>query len=222
MENTIKNMGLALTKMEMELNQDGINQAKTLSNTYNSLMKQYISGTDYNIPLKISHVENLNWQHVRLLKLFGAVNKMVSRMLEEQRYVGANNLSVVSDKLIRSASELKSFLGSEARINNLSQNRNKEIERVKQVTIFGMSHNSASNKYMELRKIFENDIIKTINSAHELSFETKDLKVVALKFSDSHRGYRLDEIYVDKELTISSLNLIQMMKRDKNTLVHYF
>lgn len=222
MENTIKNMDLALTKMEMELNKDGINQAKTLSNTYNSLLKQYMNGIDYKVPLALLHIESLNWQHARLLKLFDKANQLTNSKLEESYYTDANNLSVVSDKLSRSASELKGFLGREARIYSLPQNRNKENERVKQVAIFGINHHSVSGKYMELRKRFEKDILTAINSNQELSFETKDLKVTAVKYSDSQRGRRLDEIYVDSELSISSLNTIKMMQREKNTPIHYF
>lgn len=73
MENTIKNMELILTKMGIELDIDGINQAKTLSNTYSSLLKQYMEGINYNSLLPLSHTESLNWQRVIVLQHFDKV-----------------------------------------------------------------------------------------------------------------------------------------------------
>lgn len=222
MENTIKNMELILTKMGIELGNNGVNQAKTLSNTYSSLLKQYMEGINYNSLLPLSHTESLNWQRAIVLQHFDKVNQMINNKLKEAEYVAANNLSVVSDKLTRSASDLKGLIGRDARIDNLPQNKVKESEKIKHVAIFGKDFNSSQVQFTKLRSQFLDEIKSELFNGKMSIFRVDGMEVRAVKYSDSFRGLRLDEIYIDVNLPISALNVVKSLKKDKNVSIHYF
>lgn len=117
---------------------------------------------------------------------------------------------------------MKGLIGRDARINNLPQNKVKESEKIKHVAIFGRDFNSSQAQFTKLRSQFLDEIKSELFNGEMSIFRVDGMEVRAVKYSDSFRGLRLDEIYIDVNLPISALNVVKSLKKDKNVSIHYF
>lgn len=100
--------------------------------------------------------------------------------------------------------------------------KNEQKKSMKHVAIFGMNRDKSSDKYHELRKQFLPEIKKENSKYHTSSFETEELSVEESTYSDSYRGKRFDEIYVDSDLSIKDLENIKLMKKSEQSRIIFY
>lgn len=100
--------------------------------------------------------------------------------------------------------------------------KQEQKKKLKHIVIFGRNRDKASGKYSELRKQFLPEIKKEINKLYSSIFETEELSVEEVTYSDAFRGKRYDEIYVDDLLSIKDLKTIELMKKDESSKIIFY
>jgi hypothetical protein len=160
-------------------------------------------------------------------------DKMIEKLEKDNEYLRSQNEHVldharsIKEEYVLKGNEVKEFLSGvdairKAIVNLPLHAAEAVLPRKKHVAIFGKDFSSASLKFSELEQQLKPEITHIYQSSTSLKFITLELEVKAVKFSSNSHGLRLDEIYVDKSLSIESLEIIKTMRRDIGAPIHYF
>lgn len=235
MDIAIKNMNHAINCMATAVREGNFYASEKLSKIYIKILHMTKRRGHLNRENLNDYRDEVEAHKFLVLSMIELLELRFEKTIHPLNSENANLIMTILDTLDKISEELEglvSIIAPKKEDNAKEQcdhTKNKikteqENQRVKQVAIFGSTKEFAVNKMEELLKQFKEEEVLwlTTVSSGKTGFETADLKVEAFVFNKNTRGTRLDEIYVDTNLTVFDLKMIEMMKRHKNTPIHYF
>ncbi|MEK4025307.1 hypothetical protein [Sporosarcina sp. FSL W7-1283] len=206
---TVQNMKLIILEMNKQSDTANYAALKTLSNSYQTLLRQLFANTK--AVESVKDMNELEYQHKKIANLKRYLEaQSIPELLSNEEYVSVNHLTTTTTKLGDSISDIENLL-----------NRHIYPMHRKHIAIIGQDVNSAFEQLNILMDKSDEKILERRDyHPNELSIITKSFLYLARKYSDNYRGRRFDEVHVDRNLDSEKMSIVSTFAKDKN--VKYF